>query len=318
MDLSRHLGNFLAVAEELHFTRAAEVLGMAQPPLSQSIRRLERELGVALFDRGARQVELTTAGQLLVAEAREFVAREERLRALMRQARDGELGTLRAGVPPETSAVTLRALMAGLAERAPELTVDLAELTTAEQVRGLASGQLDVGLVHAPVDATDLRAGPAVQTVLGAVLPRTSPLARARELELADLAGHELIAFPRAAAPGAYDRLLALCRDGGFSPARVRHARNPEFVLGLVLAGQGVAFEEERMARREPRVAWRPLAGTPLLRRVTAVWPDQSPHPTASRFAAIAADVLCRDETATVPLTSPSTPRPWSVVYTPP
>jgi DNA-binding transcriptional LysR family regulator len=261
-------------------------------------------------------VRLTTAGRLLLDEARELLAREERLRALMRKARDGALGTLRAGVPPEIPAVGLQALLRRLTEQAPELDVDLQELTTAEQLRLLASAQLDIGLVHHPVAAADLRLGPVVEVPLGVVLPRLSPLARLREITLADLAGHDLILFPRATAPGWHDRMLDVCREQGFAPARLRHARNPEFLLGLVLAGHGVAFEQEAIARRESRVAWRPLTGRPLRRRVSAAWPAYSAHPAATRFAAIAAEVLAATETASIPLPAPSVPRPWSVVYT--
>lgn len=99
MDLLRHLRIFVVVAEELHFGRAAELLGMAQPPLSRSIRRLEDDLGAELFDRTHRQVRLTPSGAVLLDEARDLLAREERTRALVRRARDGGLGTLRAGVP---------------------------------------------------------------------------------------------------------------------------------------------------------------------------------------------------------------------------
>ena len=315
MDLTRHLRYFLVVAEELHFGRAAERIGIAQPPLSQSIQRLERDLGVELFDRSRRQVGLTTAGQLLVEEARELLAREERLRTVMHKARDGELGTLRCGVPPETPATVLQALLRQLAVRTPGLSVDLQELTTGEQLRLLASGQLDVGLVHHPVAAPDLRYGPPVDVPLGVVLPRVSPLARLREVALADLAGHDLVTFPRATAPGWYDRLLAVCRDGGFVPARVRHARNPEFMLGLVLAGHGVAFEQEAIARREPRVAWRPLAGEPLAARITAAWPQQGADPAAARFAAVAAEVLGADLAPQPRLATPGAAAPWSVVF---
>ncbi|CAM3753130.1 LysR family transcriptional regulator [Nocardiopsis gilva] len=317
--MSRHLRHFLAVAEEMHFGRAAELLGIAQPPLSQSIQRLERELGVELFDRSRRRIELTTAGRLLVDEATALLAREERLRTVMRKARDGELGTLRAGVPPDTPAVVLQSLLHRLAEEAPGLDVDLQELASAEQVRLLAAAQLDVGLLHHPVDAADLRFGPVVEVALGVVLPRTSPLARLREIAPADLAGHDLIAFPRATAPGWYDRILRTAREHGFTPARVRHAGNPEFLLGLVLAGHGVAFEQEAIARREPRVAWRPLTGTPLRRRVSAAWPRQGAHPAAPRFAAIAASILDEQEPAASPSSAgPVGARPWTVVYTPP
>ncbi|SCL17401.1 DNA-binding transcriptional regulator, LysR family [Micromonospora pallida] len=317
MDLLRHLRHFAVAAEELHFGRAAELLGIAQPPLSQSIQRLERELGVDLFDRSRRQVALTAAGRLLRDEARGLLAGEERMRALMHLVRDGKLGTLRAGVPPETPAVTLQALLRHLAEQVPGLDVDLQELTTGEQLRMLADARLDVGLVHHPVDAPDLRFGPTVRVPLGVLLPRGSPLARLPELALADLAGHGLVLPPRVTASGWHDHVLDVCRQHGFTPARIRHARNPEFLLGLVLAGHGVAFQPESVARREPRVVWRPVTGRPLRTTMSAAWPAQSPHPAAERFAEVAAATL--DEGAPEPLAVPQAEaaRPWSVVFAP-
>ncbi|GIF50993.1 transcriptional regulator [Asanoa ferruginea] len=316
MDLARHLRQFLVVAEELHFGRAAERLGIAQPPLSQTIQRLERELGVALFDRSRRQVTLTVAGRLLTAEAAALLAAEERVRVVMRKVRDGQLGTLRAGVPPELLAVTLQALLAGLADRAPGLDVDLHELTSAEQLRLLAEARLDVGLVHHPVDLSDgLRAGPVVGVRLGVMLPRTAALAQLRELDLADLTGHDLAIFPRATAPAWYDEILDRCRQGGFTPRRVRHAHNPDFLLGLVLGRQCVAFEPETTARREPRVAWRPLAGPALDRRTSAIWPDRAPHPAVETFGTVAASILAGPTPSPRPATAP---QPWSVVYDPP
>jgi DNA-binding transcriptional LysR family regulator len=315
VDLVRHLRYFVAVAEELHFGRAAEVLGIAQPPLSQSVQRLERELGVELFDRSRRQVALTPAGRLPLDEARGLLAGEERVRALMRMVREGTLGVLR--VPSETPAATLQALLRRLAEELPGLDVDLQEQTTGEQLRPLAEARLDVGLVHHPVDAPDLRVGPAARVPLGVLLPRASPLARRPELALADLAGHDLVLPPRATAPGWHDHVLDVCRRHGFAPARVRHARNAEFLLGLVLAGRGVAFEPESAARREPRAVWRPLAEPPLVRTVSAAWPAPSPHPSAGRFAELAAGILDQPPPAPAAGTAPGAPRPWSIVYAP-
>ncbi len=321
MDLLRHLRLFVAVADELHFSRAADQLGMAQPPLSQAVRRLEKDLGAELFDRSRRQVRLTAAGMVLLDEARELLAREERLRTLTRHAGDGGLGTLRAGVPPDTTVAMLSTLLSACAEHSPGLSVDLQEITTEEQLRLLASGGLDVGLVHQPVDATELRLGPEVCAELGVVLPRTSPLARLPEVALAELSGHDLVLFPRAQAPGWYDRMLGTCRAEGFVPGRLRHASNPEFRLALVHAGHGVAFDQGPVARKEPRVVWRPLAGRPLVQRTTGAWPaGRSAHPAAPHFAELAAGVLGRDRTATPhldgsPRSSDGPPRPWSVVY---
>ncbi|MBP2335043.1 DNA-binding transcriptional LysR family regulator [Saccharothrix coeruleofusca] len=317
MDLLRHLRHFAVVAQELHFGRAAEVLGIAQPPLSQSVQRLERELGVELFDRSRRRVRLTPAGALLLDQARGLLAAEQRMRTLARLVREGALGVLRAGVPPETPAVVLQALLRALTEQLPGLDVDLQELTTGEQLRALADARLDIGLVHHPVEAPDLRFGPVVRTRLGVLLPRASPLARRAELAPADLAGHDLVLPPRPTAPGWHDHVLDVCGRHGFTPARVRHARDTEFLLGLVLAGQGVAFEPESTARREARVVWRPLTGHPLHRSTSAAWPAQSPHPAAERFAAIAAATL--EERAPQPMSVPQADqdRPWSVVYAP-
>lgn len=315
MDLFRHLRYFVVVAEELHFGRAAELLGIAQPPLSQSIQRLERELGVELFDRSRRQIELTPAGRLLLDEADGLLAAEKRMRSLMRMVREGKLGTLRAGVPPETPAVMLQALLSRLTDQVPGLDVDLQELTSGEQVRMLAAGQLDVGVVHHPVDGEDLRFGPAVRVRLGVVLPRVSPLARPPELALTDLAGHDLVLPPRATAPGWYDQLLGVCRQHGFSPTRIRHAHNPEFMLGLVLAGRAVAIEPASTSRREPRVIWRPIAGNPLRRTTSGVWPAQSPHPAAERFAEIVANTLNESAPAPMAVVVQEAARPWNVVF---
>ncbi|RKR91980.1 DNA-binding transcriptional LysR family regulator [Micromonospora pisi] len=317
MDLARHLRQFLVVAEEMHFGRAAEILGIAQPPLSQAIQRLERELGVELFDRSRRQVSLTTAGQLLLVEAPAMLSAEERIRVMMRKAGEGEIGTLRAGVPPETPAVTLQALLTRMVERAPGLDVDLHELTSAEQLRMLAEARLDVGLVHHPVEVDELRFGSAVTVRLGVVLPRASPLAQLREVTLADLTGHDLVLFPRATAPGWHDEILDVCRRSGFTPRRIRHARNPDFLLGLVLGRHCVTFEPESTARREPRVAWRPLAEPVLSRRTSAVWPVRSPHPAAGTFAQVATEILGGPAPTPPVVVAPDRMRPWSIVYTP-
>ncbi|SBT52533.1 LysR family transcriptional regulator [Micromonospora auratinigra] len=315
MDLLRHLRHFVVVARELHFGRAAEALGMAQPPLSQSIQRLERELDVVLFDRSQRRVRLTTAGELLLGEADELLAGERRLRNLIDQVRRGALGVLRAGVPPETPAVTLRALLDGLAARAPGLDVDLHELTSGEQVRMLAEGQLDVGLLHQPVTGSGLRLGPTVDVPVGVLLPRDAPPARARQVALADLAGLDLVTAPRATAPGWHDHVLAVCREHGFHPDRIRAARNPEFLFGLVLAGGSVAIEPEATARREPRIAWRPIVGAPLFRRTSAAWPARAAHPAAPMFGQLAAEVLGPAAEPGPPVPLAPAARPWPVLF---
>ncbi|GAA4214740.1 LysR substrate-binding domain-containing protein [Actinocatenispora rupis] len=314
MDLVRHLRLFVVVAEERHFGRAAERLGMAQPPLSQRIRRLEAELDARLFDRDSRGVRLTEAGAVLLAESRDLLDRVERTRSLVTRAARGELGELRVGVPPEVPGAVLATIVRRFAADSPEVRLDLRELTTTEQVRLLTDRELDVGLLQQPADLTGLTEGPGVDTPVGAVVPRDSALAGRDRLALADLAGHDLVLFPRATAPGRYDATLKACQDNGFRPSRVAHAASPEFACGLVLAGRGVALAPDRTARHEPRVVWRPLVDDPVVWRMSFAWPD-SPHPAAERLCHTAIRVLRDDGTSRPVVPARDAPAPWDVVY---
>jgi DNA-binding transcriptional LysR family regulator len=332
VDLLRHLRYFRAVAEELHFGRAAERLGMAQPPLSRSIRGLEEELGARLFERSSRGVRLTAAGEVLLAESGELLDRAERVRALVARADRGEHGTLRIGVPPELPGRVLARVLTAFAAEAPGVQVEPRELSTAEQVRLLAEKELDAGLLQHPVELAGLVSEPVTGLPLGVVLPRGSPLAGAGPLPLAALGGSPLVIFPRQAAPGLYDATLNACRAQGYHPPRTVHAGSPEVVMGLVIAGRGVALAHEAVARKEPRVLWRPLDADALEWPVSFVRPAAAPHPAARRLAATATAVLRAE--AGERFTGPSgpggppgrrpgpeaagpdgAPRPWDVVY---
>lgn len=276
----RHLRYFTVVAEELHFGNAAIRLGMAQPPLSQRIKRLEQELGVRLFDRSARQVRLTEAGRLLLGEAREVVARVDRLRELVRQ---GEGAVLKVGVPPDLAAAVLAALVAGLRENNPDVRLAPVEIWTADQVTALADGTIDVGLVRHPVTAPGLEFGRMLIQRPGVLLGADDPLAGSADVHLADLAGRELVMLPKDGEPGLHAETLAECRRHGFLPEEVHHGIG----LGLVLAGSAVAFG----ARVElPGVVWRPLLGSPLAWRVSTAW--RSATPVIAEFDAAAVRAL--------------------------
>lgn len=315
VDLGRHLRYFLVVADEGHFGDAAVELGIAQPALSQSVRRLEEELGVALFDRSRRRIALTPAGRLLVDQARDHVAGEARLRETMRRVRDGSLGTLRAAVPPGTPATALRGLVEGMADQAPGLDVDLCEMSGTDLVRALGEGTVDTGLLTAPFEGPGLVGAPVHREELGAVLPRGEALARRTTVALADLADRGLVVSARRSAPVWFERVLAVCREHGWVPPRVREAGDAGFLLGLVLAGLGVGLESAEAAAREPRLAWRPLEGAPLHRRTEAVRPARDAHPAAPVFAAVATRVFAGPPRAGAPLTGDGAERPWSLVY---
>lgn len=315
MDLLRHLQQFVVVAEELHFGHAADRLGMAQPPLSQRIRRLEQELGAPLFDRTSRRVRLTEAGQVLLEDARELLARTERMRNRIARAQRGELGRVRVGVPPDIAGRMLAALLTEITEKHPDIRLDLQEVTTSEQIRLLADRQLDLGLLQHPADTVGLQLGPTIDTPLGVVLRRDSPLATRSEIALDELSGEGLILFPCSASPGLYDTMLAQCREHGFHPTHISHARNPEFVLGLVIAGQGIAFDQGSIAQKEARVVWRPLTDSPIRWRMSFAWPTESAHPAANQLARTAARVLKSDGVSHAIAEDSTVDRPWTVIY---
>uniref|UniRef100_UPI00035D2A70 LysR family transcriptional regulator n=1 Tax=Nocardiopsis halotolerans TaxID=124252 RepID=UPI00035D2A70 len=267
MDLGRHLRYFLTVAHEGHFGQAAIELGIAQPALSQSIRRLETELGVTLFDRSRRRIQLTPAGHLLIHQARELLASETRLRQTMHRIGQGELHTLRAAVPPATPALALRELLQQMTHHAPGLDVDLCEMAGAPLIRALTDATVDTALLTAPFEGEGLIGTPVHRAEIGAILPRDHPLARTTTINLTDLAGHDLILPTRQTAPVWFERTLAVCREHHWTPPRVRQAHDTDFLLGLVLAGRGIALETATAATREPRLTWRPLTDAPLHRR---------------------------------------------------
>ncbi len=289
----RHLRYFAVLAEELHFGRAAERLHMAQPPLSQRIRDLERELGVRLFDRTRHRVQLTEAGALLLEHVRPVLAGVDTAREAMRRIRPGEAGVLRVGVPPDTGPTVLRNLTVGFADRVADVLLDLHELTTDEQLARLREGELDAGVVRHPSDTVGLESGPVVRRELGVVL-RSDHAAAAGGggVRLRDLDGTPLVIFPRAMAPRLYDHMLTICRDEGFLPGSIRHARNPHFVHGLVLAGRGVHLNEAPVTPLIDGLVWRPLEGAPLAWLTSVVWVPSRDNEAIASFAEAVSESL--------------------------
>ncbi|MGW5678864.1 LysR family transcriptional regulator [Streptomyces sp. NPDC003860] len=295
MDLILHVQCFVAVAEELHFGRAAQRLGMAQPPLSQRIQRLERELGVRLFERTTRQVTITKGGTLLLAEARQLLACAEALKATARRVQDGHSGLLRAALPPDVSGETVAAVLTGFRNRHEGLELELHELSTAEQLAKLASHELDVGLIHHPCDVSGLELGPVLRHDLGVLLPTDSPAARTETVALAALAGHELILFPRALAPAVYDDLLTTCARHGYAPTAIRHGQGPSFTRGLLLSRPAVAFApRDAHLAGDTALCWRPLGGAPLALRHSAAWLRGRGDAAVRAFADTVTDALGR------------------------
>ncbi|WP_407566210.1 LysR family transcriptional regulator [Streptomyces sp. 184] len=328
MDLLRHLRYFRAVAEERHFGRAAERLRIAQPSLSQRIRRLEHELGVRLFDRGSQGTALTPAGRLVLEEADRVLAAADRLAAAVARIGSGAAGTLRAAVPPHLGPAAVAALITGYRERSPGGELELRELTTTAQARELAAGTLDAGVVRHPCPAPGLAFGPVLHQPLGALLAAADPLAAGGRLTAADLSGRALVLTPRADDPALYDEVLTACARHGCTPAAVHEASGGDFTRALVLStAPGAPAKREApeapgapggvvallpRTTAGPGTVWRPLAGEPIGWRTSAAWPADGRNPAVARFAEAAHEAM-RDHAGMRPAPAAAVhPRPAS------
>lgn len=268
----RRLHAFLAVAEEGHVTRAAERLGMQQPPLTRLLRGLELELGVLLLHRLPRGVRPTEAGQVLLEEARAVLARAAELEDTVRRAVRGEAGRLAVGFTPSAALHPfVPAVLRSFREEAPGVRVELDEAGTTELVSGLAHGRLDAAFVRSPVGGMPgLLVQPVLEEPMVAALPAGHPLAAGAEngkaLPLAALAAEAFILYRRPTGPGLYDAILAACRAAGFSPVVAQEAPRLPATLSLVAAGLGVSVVPASMRQLAVAgVAYRELDGCPGL-----------------------------------------------------
>lgn len=268
MDLVKHLRYFLAVAEELHFGRAADRLHMAQSPLSQRVRALERSLGVDLFLRTSRHVELTDAGRQLVGLARGVLDSVDELQAAMAEVAGGGTGGLRVAVPPELGGAAA-ALAGMLLGSHPD--VEFVEAVSTEQLAAITARRLDIGIVRTPFSGARFVQRPRFEHRLGVLLPADDPLATASApLEAIRLAGRDLALAPRQWAPEAHDEFLGLLHAVGAAPRAIREATTVEFAATLLL--QGAAYVGLPPGGPTPAgTAWVPLAGRELSYRCAAV-----------------------------------------------
>lgn len=269
----RHLRYFVAVAEELHFGRAAEVLGISQPPLSQQIQALEQELGVRLFERTNRRVALTEAGRLFLEETRRTLAQVDKAADVARRAQLGELGELKIGFTssaPFTSTIP-RAILA-FRQAYPEVHLDLHEMSSREVTEALEDESLQVGLIRPLTLPQGLKAVELFNEPLVALLHAGHPLAGAPGdgLELAALADEPFVYFSRNHGTGLHDQLISLARQAGFSPRIAQEANESLTIIGLVAAGLGVSVLPASFRRmRIDGVVYRTLLDPGA---TTAVW----------------------------------------------
>lgn len=291
----RWLRTATAIAEHLHFGRAASALGIAQSQVSHQLAALERDLGVRLFDRDSRNVIPTPAGAAFLGEAHAALQRLDAAAERAGAAGRGEHGTLAVGTVGSALSAPLPRLLRAFRERFPEVVVSFAELTTADQAERLRAGRLDVGFVRPPLAepaAGELELVTVATEGLVAALPPGHRFAGRPAVRLSSLRHDGFVRNPRRLGAGLHETITTRCREAGFEPRVVQEAVDMDTVIGLVSAGYGVAIVPASIASRGPReVTFARLvpAGPPI--ELAMAVPRRASSPIAGRFVALARDV---------------------------
>jgi DNA-binding transcriptional LysR family regulator len=288
----RHLRYFIAVAEELNFTRAAERLHIGQPPLSHAIQMLEADVGARLFERTKRWVRMTEAGRLFLIDARRILALAEQAADTARRAQRGEAGELRIGFTFSTPLTPLFATVINRYRRQfPAVSLTLHEMATLPQLDALAARTLDLGFVR-PTDiaaadgisVTALREDPLV-----AVLPAALPLARKKAIAIGELKDMPFVMYPPNAGTGIYPQIFRLCRAAGFVPRVGQVAGEASTIIGLVAAGCGVSVLPASFDRiRMDGVCYRAISDAAATTTLLLAQRSAEQSPLVDAFVALA------------------------------
>ena len=295
---------FLAVADELHFGRAALTLHITQPPLTQAIAQLERVLGLRLFDRTKRRVQLTLAGQALVPEARELLARARALPLVAWASADGRAGRLRLAFVSTVGFTLLPQWVRAFREECPNVVLELIEATGDVQLQLLERGEIEAGfMLHSPGFApAGLQRLQIASDPLILALPEQHALATARSLVLGKVLDQPLVIFPRRIAPSLHDAVFAMYHASGRLPQVAQEAIQMQTIVNLVSAGLGVAWVPESVCQfQRPGVVYRSL-----------------PAPRSRRPVAAGAPAAVQGGPGPVPVPKCETSLVWSVLRTNP
>lgn len=257
----RQLRQFIAVAEHLHFGRAAAHLHISQPPLSRSIQELEARLGAKLFERSRRKVELTAAGAWYLEEARQVLTRLDRASRAVADLAAGGGGTLRIGFVTIADYSVLPGLLSRFKAANPGVSLSLRELVTEAQLDALAGGDLDLGFVLPPLPAREVESIAVNREPLVVALPERHPLASGRgPIGVRALADEPFVMVPANLARGLADVVLGLCMRAGFAPRVAQEAVQMQTVVSLVSSGLGVAIVPASLLNlRRSGVVYRPV-----------------------------------------------------------
>lgn len=283
MDL-KELRCFVAVAEELHFGRAANRLHTSQPPVTQSIKRLEESLGVQLLVRTKRYVRLTAAGATLLDEARRVLTQTDNMKRSVQEAEKGKTGFLRAGFLATTVFTEAREHYLRIIAELHGVSVNWREMNSTDQVQALQLGEIDIGLVHTPLERHGLDAKLVAREPLVIVVPATHRNAKSKSLRLQELKNDHFIMPPRHTAPGFYDNIITACNAAGFSPVIPHLARHMVTMISLVSINAGVTLVPRWMQTcGVPGVVFLNIIGQAPTAEISIVWNPQNQSPVLAR-----------------------------------
>ncbi|WP_314174478.1 LysR family transcriptional regulator [Streptomyces winkii] len=290
----RYLSSFVAVAEELHFGRAAKRLQMAQPPLSQQIRQLERELGVQLFERSTRSVRLTSAGEAFLKPVRTVLADIDIATRVAKAAGRGEYGRVSVGFAGASSHATLPRLTRAVRSAHPGIELVMLGQTYANHaLTRVADGTLDLGFVRLPVNRPGVEHRVIAEEELVCALPSDHRLARHGRIAVADLAEEPFVSFPDRTGSSLRDVTLDTCAQNGFHPRIVQEAPDSYTILALVAMGVGVTLTlTSCMHVQQTGLVYRPLAGPPVVLESALAWRTDNPSAALRSVLDVAAETL--------------------------
>jgi len=290
----RWIEAFIAVAEELHFGRAAERMRMAQSPLSQTIIKLEKDLGTSLFDRNTRAVALTAAGHAFLPHARKVMDDLDLARRASRTATAGVFGHVNIGFSGALNHLTLPPLTRALRKRYPDISLTLVDrIVTSDAVQHLGHGTLDLSFVGMPVNAPGIASRLISREVLGVTLSADHRLAREKDILLSDLADDDFVAMPLNRGSAHREAMMHACLDAGFRPNIVQEVIDPFMVLSLVAAGVGVSLMPVGVSSIIPSGAVSvPLRGEPAVFGAGLAWAPSNVSAALNIVLAVAEEVL--------------------------
>lgn len=256
----RHLKYFNAVASTLSFSRAAELLHIAQPPLSRQIRQLEELVGAELIDRASRPIALTMAGKFFYEQTVQVLSRLDQIEEGTRRIAKGQQHWFNIGFVPSALYGVLPELIKRFRAELPEIEIGFSELMTMEQAEALKSGRIDVGFGRLPIKDPDIICETIIEEPLMAVFPLGHHLLKKNKVSLAQLAEEKFILYPARPRPSYADQVLEIFSSRGMKPSIVKEANEMQTAIGLVAAGVGVALVPRSVqGLHRADVVYRPL-----------------------------------------------------------